>query len=159
MSKDLAVLDGLDERQRSFLDYLSGEAKGDIIKAKKLAGYSDNYRTTKLISSLKEHIIRVAEEMLAANAIKAVVGLSDVIDQPGVLGAANKVSAAKEILDRAGLAKKEQKDINVKIEGILILPAKEPVKIIDGTFSKVEQESLPYHSESVDIDLNSSYTP
>mgnify|MGYP007000383346 len=43
---------------------------------------------------------------------------------PSVLGARNAISAAREVLDRTGLVKKEQVEVSGNVGGIFILPPK-----------------------------------
>lgn len=121
--------------EATFLEALRGEAKGDLRAAMKLAGYSDNTSVSVLMRQLKNEIIEVAQEMLAAGSIKAVLGLDDVMDKPNSLGAKNKIAAAKEILDRAGIVKPSG-EVNLSIPegGLIILPAKgakKPEEVIE----------------------------
>lgn len=121
--------------EATFLEALRGEAKGDLRAAMKLAGYSDNTSVSVLMRQLKNEIIEVAQEMLAAGSIKAVLGLDDVMDKPNALGAKNKIAAAKEILDRAGIVKPSG-EVNLSIPegGLIILPAKgakKPEEVIE----------------------------
>lgn len=115
----------LTEKQGLFLHYIATEeCKGDFRKAMKLAGYSDTTPIKDVVGSLRDELIEVGQNLLAANSIKAVMGMADLIDSPNTLGAANKLNAAKEIMDRAGLNKKEEKTTTLKIDGVIILPAK-----------------------------------
>ena len=43
----------LTEKQQKFLDVLFEEARGNLVEAKKLAGYSDNISSTEIVKSLK----------------------------------------------------------------------------------------------------------
>ena len=54
----------------------------------------------------------------------------DMLDEDGTTPHASiRMEAAKQILDRVGLAKKEKLDVNLKaIHGLFILPPKDPVK-------------------------------
>ena len=54
----------------------------------------------------------------------------DMLDEDGTTPHANiRMEAAKQILDRIGIVKKDQIDINMKaMHGIFILPAKEEPK-------------------------------
>jgi hypothetical protein len=54
----------------------------------------------------------------------------DVLHDPSAMGARNAVAAAREILDRSGLVKKEQVEVRGPEGGIFILPPKqtEPVE-------------------------------
>jgi len=48
----------------------------------------------------------------------------DVLDDPSALGARNAISAAREVLDRTGLVKKEQVEVTSNTGGMFILPPK-----------------------------------
>ena len=62
--------------------------------------------------------------MLALNAPKAAFGIVDVLDDPSALGARNAIQAAREVLDRSGLVKKEQVEVTTNSGGMFILPPK-----------------------------------
>ena len=47
----------LTERQQKFLAVLFDEAGGDVVSAKKLAGYSEGSSTTDIVKSLKDEIL------------------------------------------------------------------------------------------------------
>jgi hypothetical protein len=57
----------------------------------------------------------------------------DMLDEDGTTPhAAIRLEAAKQILDRIGIAKKEKVDINVRaLQGLFILPAKDIIKKIE----------------------------
>lgn len=114
----------LTEKQEAFLEALMGEARGNIREAMRLAGYSDTTRTTEVVGPLKEQIIERASMMLAMNAPKAAFGMVGVLDDPTALGARNQINAAKEVLDRTGLIKKEQVEVKATGGGMFILPPK-----------------------------------
>ncbi len=112
------------EKQRAFLGFLFGDAQGHIRRAMKMAGYADTANQSDLIKSLKDEMIEGAGNMLAANSPKAAFGLVGVLDDPSTVGAKNSVAAAKEILDRAGLVKKEKVEVSSDQGGLFILPPK-----------------------------------
>ena len=114
----------LTEKQEAFLEALMGEARGNIREAMRLAGYSNTTRTTEVVGPLKEQIIERASMMLAMNAPKAAFGMVGVLDDPTALGARNQINAAKEVLDRTGLIKKEQVEVKATGGGRFILPPK-----------------------------------
>lgn len=114
----------LTEKQDAFLDALLYEAKGNVREAMRIAGYSGGTRPNEVLRSLKEEIIERTQLMLAANAPKAAVGLVDVIDDPSALGARNAVAAAAQILDRVGVIKKEQIQVESTGQAMFILPPK-----------------------------------
>jgi hypothetical protein len=62
--------------------------------------------------------------MLAMNAPKAAFGIVDVLNDPSSLGARNAISAAREVLDRSSLVKKEQIEVTNNSGGIFVLPPK-----------------------------------
>ena len=129
----------LTEQQTAFLNALFGDAYGNPKKAGEIAGYAEG-SYTHVIKSLKSEIINRAENVLAAHSPKAAMGLVSALDADGSMPQANiRVEAAKQILDRVGIAKKEQLDINAKVaHGIFILPAKD--NVIDGTTKSVSEQ-------------------
>lgn len=110
--------------QAAFLEHLFGDANGDIRTAMRLAGFSDNTKMREVLRPLREEIVEQASMVLAANAPKAVFSMVGVLNDPGSMGARNAVSAAKEILDRAGLVKKEQIEVTTQGGGMFVLPPK-----------------------------------
>ena len=114
----------LTDKQSAFLEALLGEARGNIRAAMDIAGYSKTTATTEVVGPLKEEITERAGMMLAINAPKAAFGIIDVLDDPSALGARNAISAAREVLDRSGLVKKEQVEVSGNAGGIFILPPK-----------------------------------
>ena len=116
----------LTDTQEKFLDVLFGEARGNPKKAGELAGYSE-HSYPKVVRNLKQEIISRAENYLATHSAKAATKLVGMLDEDGTTPHANiRLEAAKQILDRIGIAKKDQLDINMKaLHGIFILPAKD----------------------------------
>ena len=114
----------LTDKQAAFLEALLGEARGNIRAAMDIAGYSKTTATSEVVGPLKEEITERAGMMLAINAPKAAFGIIDVLDDPSALGARNAISAAREVLDRTGLVKKEQVEVSGNAGGIFILPPK-----------------------------------
>ena len=119
----------LTNTQEKFLDALFGEAKGNPKKAGELAGYSE-HSYPKVLRSLKNEIVSRAENYLASHSAKAATKMVDMLEEDGTTPHANiRMEAAKQILDRIGLTKKDQLDINMQVKhGIFILPAKEEPK-------------------------------
>ena len=118
----------LTKQQESFLSALFGEAEGSPKKAGEIAGYApSSYQM--VIKALKDEIIERAEYSLALHSAKAVKGLVDALDEDGKTPGVNiRMEAAKQILDRVGLVKKEKIDISAKVaHGIFVLPAKDIV--------------------------------
>jgi len=116
----------LTEMQEKFLDALFGEAKGNPKIAGEIAGYSEQ-SYPKVVRNLKSEITARAENYLAVHSAKAAAKMVDMLDEDGTTPHANiRMEAAKQILDRIGIVKKDQLDINMKaMHGIFILPAKD----------------------------------
>ena len=119
----------LTNTQERFLDVLFGEAKGNLKKAGELAGYSE-HSYPKVVRNLKQEIISRAENYLATHSAKAATKMVDMLDEDGTTPHASiRMEAAKQILDRIGIVKKDQIDINMKaMHGLFILPPKEEPK-------------------------------
>jgi hypothetical protein len=113
------------ERQERFIDALTGEAKGNIRAAMNIAGYSEHTTAREAVGPIQNEIIDAAKMMIAMNAPKAAAGMVGIIDDPSALGARNIIAAAKEVLDRAGVIKREQIEISGAENGIFILPPKQ----------------------------------
>lgn len=115
----------LTEMQEKFLDALCGEANGNIRAAMSIAGYSEYTKAFEVVNPIKDEIVERASLMLAMNAPKATFGMLNVLDDPGALGARNAIAAATQILDRAGLVKKEVVEVRGQGGGIFVLPPKQ----------------------------------
>ena len=114
----------LTDKQEAFLDALMSEARGNIRAAMDIAGYSKSTKSSEVVGPLKDEIVERASMMLALNAPKAAFGIVDVLDDPSALGARNAISAAREVLDRSGLVKKEQVEVTPNTGGLFVLPPK-----------------------------------
>ena len=117
----------LTERQQKFLEVLFEEAGGDVVAAKKLAGYADNTPTTSIVKGIKEEILEATQMYMARNAPKAAVAMSGALDDPTQLGIRDKMTAAKELLDRTGLVKTEKMQVEAS-GGVMLMPPKAPVE-------------------------------
>ena len=118
----------LTDMQEKFLDVLFGEAKGNPREAARLAGYSEN-SYSKVIRNLKKEITELAENHLSTHSAQAANRLIALQDEDGTTPQASiRLAAANSILDRVGLVKKDQLDINMKaLHGIFILPPKDGI--------------------------------
>ena len=118
----------LTNSQEKFLNVLFGEARGNPKRAGELAGYSD-HSYPKVLRNLKSEIISRAENYLATHSAKAATKMVDMLDEDGTTPHASiRMEAAKQILDRIGIVRKDQIDINMKsLHGIFILPAKDNI--------------------------------
>ena len=72
----------------------------------------------------------MAETHLSTHSAKAATRLTDLLDEDGTTPHSNiRLAAANSLLDRVGIVKKDQLDINMKaMHGIFILPAKDSNK-------------------------------
>ena len=116
----------LTDMQEKFLDVLFGEAQGNPREAARIAGYSD-HSYPKVVRNLKKEITELAEPHLSTHSAKAANRLITLLDEDGTTPQASiRLAAANSILDRVGITKKDQLDINMKaMHGIFILPAKD----------------------------------
>lgn len=128
----------LTEKQQKFLDVLFDEANGDILQAKRLAGYSDNQHTAQIVEALKDEIIEKTNMFLARNAPRAAMSMVGAMIDPTELGIKEKMHAAKEVMDRVGIVKSEKMQIEAT-GGVMILPPKRP-----------EQEETDYIEHETD---------
>lgn len=119
MSKNLT------DKQMKFLDaLLSDECKGSYLKAKRAAGYAETVKVKEVVDSLKDEIIEATKNYIIVNGPKAAMALKEVLEDPVQLGNGDKLKAAKEVLDRAGIKPTEKVEIATK-SPIFILPSKD----------------------------------
>jgi hypothetical protein len=126
----------LTDKQQKFLDVLSTEANGDIKAALKIAGYEDTSYYA-VVKSLREEIVDCANTILAHSAPRAAQKLVQVLESDDPIPQVNaKLQAAQTLLDRVGVAKKENINVNHNVSGgIFLLPNKKEV-VIEGEYSE-----------------------
>jgi|TARA_B100001059_G_scaffold209364_1_gene222252 hypothetical protein len=119
----------LTDTQEKFLDALFGEAQGNPKRAGELAGYSE-HSYPKVLRNLKDEIVKRAENYLAIHSAKAATKMVNMLEEDGTTPHASiRMEAAKQILDRIGIVKKDQLDVNMNLKhGMFILPAKDEVE-------------------------------
>jgi hypothetical protein len=115
----------LTENQQKFIEVLFDEAGGDVVVAKKLAGYSDNTPTRLIVESLKDEISEGTRTYFARTAPQAAMAMVQALYDPTELGIKDKMAAAKDLLDRAGLGKVDKVDVSSSGGGIFYLPPKD----------------------------------
>ena len=113
----------LTEKQQKFLDVLFEEARGSVVEAKKLAGYSPSQHTAEIVNSLKEEILERTNMYLAQSAPRAAMAMVGALVDPTEMGIKEKMQAAKEVMDRVGIIKSEKVQIEAS-GGVMILPPK-----------------------------------
>ena len=116
----------LTEKQQALLNVLFEEAGGDLVQAKKMAGYADTSSTSEIVKGLKEEILEATQMYMARNAPKAAMAMTGALHDPTELGIRDKMVAAKELLDRTGLIKTEKVQVEAA-GGVMLMPAKAPV--------------------------------
>mgnify|MGYP003626025053 FL=1 len=114
----------LNEKQQLFMQVLFDEAQGDVVQAKKLAGYSDGTATRVVIEGLKDEIFEATKTYMSRLGPKAAVAYGSALMDPTQLGVKEKMVAAGQILDRAGVVKTEKVAVEAS-GGLFILPPKE----------------------------------
>ena len=115
------------KQQQKFLAVLFDEAGGDMVMAKKMAGYADSSGTAEIVKGLKEEILEATQMYMAQNAPKAAMAMTGALYDPTELGIRDKMSAAKELLDRVGLVKTEKMQVEAS-GGVMLMPPKAPVE-------------------------------
>tara|TARA_S200002703_G_C3781088_1_gene240684 strand:+ start:496 stop:867 length:372 start_codon:yes stop_codon:yes gene_type:complete len=114
----------LTEKQQKFLDVLFDEARGDPVKAKKLAGYAEGVATAQVVGAIEDEIVERTKKFIAQSSTKAAYTMFSVMADPTDLGVKEKMTAAKDILDRAGFTKTEKVEVKAS-EPLFILPSKD----------------------------------
>ena len=117
----------LTERQQKFIDALFAEANGSVKDAKIIAGYSPNTNNHEIIKAMKEEILEATQLYMASNAPRAAMAMVEGLVDPTELGIRDKMSAAKELLDRTGLIKTEKVQVEAS-GGVMLMPTKKPVE-------------------------------
>lgn len=126
MTDNIPNIQVLEEREEKFIEYLVWEGMLPQEAAAE-AGYAANYGYA-LKKRLAKHIVAETEHYLALHAPKAARKMVDSIDNemPNPVN----LSAAKEVLDRVGVTRKDHIETTTIKANIFILPEKKPT-IID----------------------------
>jgi hypothetical protein len=106
---------------------------GHVTKAVAAAGYKEQSRSW-LTRSLRDEIIDRTRNMLATNSVKAASRIVEGLDADGTTPLNqmdHRLKTAETILDRVGLGKKQQVEVEGNIiHGIIMLPSKDKPKEI-----------------------------
>ena len=113
----------LTEKQQKFLDVLFEEAGGNLVTARKLAGYADGVSSKAIAESLSEEIAELTKRFISSSAVKAAYSMFEVMNNPTDLGNKEKMAAAKDVLDRSGFIKTEKVEVSAA-NPLFILPQK-----------------------------------
>jgi|TARA_R110001583_G_scaffold59818_3_gene177914 hypothetical protein len=114
----------LNEKQQLFMQVLFDEAAGDVVAAKKMAGYSDSTATRLVVEGLKDEIFEATKTYMSRLGPQAAVAYGSALSDPTQLGVKEKMVAAGQILDRAGVVKTEKVAVEAT-GGLFILPPKQ----------------------------------
>ena len=132
LERRILVHKELTELQNKFLDALFGPAKGNHAKAMKIAGYSENTKTSTVLQTLQEEIIDRTQMYLASNGPMAAMAMTGVLTDPTALGNRDRISAAREILDRTGIVKTERITVQAEPTSMIMFPPKAKPKYEEG---------------------------
>jgi hypothetical protein len=113
----------MEEKQQKFLDALFGDARGNTREAMRMAGYSEYTLTREVVEPLEAEIEKRTRKFIAQMGPKAIFTMMGVLDGTETLGVKEKISAAKDFLDRAGFTKVEKIEVEAK-SPLFILPPK-----------------------------------
>jgi hypothetical protein len=78
-----------------------------------------------IVEALKDEIADATRSYFARTAPKAAMAMMGALNDPTELGIRDKMSAAKDLLDRAGLGKVDKVDVSSSGGGVFYLPPKE----------------------------------
>lgn len=128
MNKELSI----NAQNELFLEYLFNDpdCMRSTMKACIAAGYDHTYHQV-LVSRLRDEILERTNHELAMAAPKAVGKLVDAMDEDGSIPKADiRLKAVESVLDRIGLAKKQQVEVtSISAIPLFILPEKKEVVI------------------------------
>lgn len=114
-------------KQKKFLKLFAENEFTDAKNCAVKAGYKGGY--WQLIDSLKNDIKEISESILVGAAPHAAASLVNIMtaDKP-VPNAQNKLSAAKEVLDRSGVVKVDKSQVQHEVSGgVFLLPVKHEI--------------------------------
>lgn len=139
MSRLLKSRNDCDEKQLKFLIALESPEAAEVFPRKARwrwaatqAGYDDSVSIASITAPLQNLIKEVAEAILQRAAVEAAWTLADAVGD-GVIDAQTKdrISAAKDTLDRVVPKKGESSDKRAAPIAVLVLPAKQQLNLIE----------------------------
>ena len=134
----------LTAKQQVFINVLFDEAAGNVTLAKKIAGYADTTSTSEIVKGLKEEILDATQLFMARNAPQAAVAMAGALMDPTELGIRDKMSAAKDLLDRTGLVKTEKMQVEAS-GGVMLMPPKAVVEDDELKYRQVDTATANRH--------------
>lgn len=120
----------LSPQEQLFLDCLFD---GNVIRhpdeAKVMAGYPQDYPWLKIISKCNDALIAKNNDYLTYASTRGVVSLVELLENFQTPGAAIKLKALIELLDRGGVVKKERVETTQNTPNyVFLLPPKQEIK-------------------------------
>lgn len=113
----------LNEKQEAFLELLFDKEVSSPEEAAKLAGYTCSVASIMNSKALTKAVLERSQSFTALHAPSAIMSILNVMSKPQMRGAANALNAAKEILDRGGLVKKDKLEVeSTQKTAIVVLP-------------------------------------
>lgn len=120
----------INKQEQLFLDYLfDGAEVRHPEEAKVMAGYPKDYPVMRIIKAVNKDLIERCDHYLSLYAPNGVVGLIQLLNEPETPGSKLKLATIIEILDRAGVVKKEKTEVaQVAPNFMFVLPSKVEIK-------------------------------
>ena len=119
----------LTKQQDKFLTEMLSNG-GNVKEAMEIAKYHPSSRSH-LMASMKDELIERAKISLAGSTVKSVKRIEEALDADGTIPTSQmelRMKAAADILDRAGISKRQEIDIKGEIiHGVVLLPPKKEV--------------------------------
>lgn len=105
-------------------DFKSERARLQYCKTE--AGYGDNTTAYGLMKHYKDEILDYTKKYLAMHSPRAAAEFVKILENPVARGADRTLKAAAEVLDRAGIVKKDELEITGEVpSAVLVLGQKE----------------------------------
>ena len=105
----------LTDKQELFLELLFDENISSPQEAAKLAGYKIPVSQIVKTKEMSKAILERTQQFTALHAPHAIMTMIDATRNPDKKGIMNAVTAAKELLDRGGLVKKDKLEIETTV--------------------------------------------
>ncbi len=120
----------LSQQEEAFLSYLfDGKEIRHPDEAKRMAGYAKDYPVDKIIKNIHQTMLDTFDRSLAIYIPEAMLGLVEIMRDPSIPGAKVKLQAIQDLLDRAGIVKKEKTEIQQAPQHFMfVLPSKDIIK-------------------------------
>lgn len=126
------------EKQRKFLKLYAENNFTNSKKCAELAGYKAGH--LKVVSELREDILGITRDLLTSHAPTAAHAITDMLtgDTP-IPNAQQRLTAAKEVLDRVGVVKPEKVEHEHTVTGgLFFIPTKQELVIQTDEYEEVE---------------------